>query len=153
MRLELVAYDRSFLDLSWTWLHDPTIKALTMAPDFTRAAQEEFFAALPTRTDYHIWGVRLLPDRPIGVAGIKDVRGKDGEYWGYIGEQSCWGQGLGRDMLELVEDQAQRLGLSTLKLLVEAGNTRAMTLYGKVGYQEQSRSEGRVQMLKSLKCN
>ena len=37
--VEFLPYDEAFLSLSWNWLTDPEIKALTMTPDFDRAAQ------------------------------------------------------------------------------------------------------------------
>ena len=66
--IEFTAYDESFLALSWDWLTDPEIKALTMTPDFDRAAQARWFESLPDRSDYLIWGV-CCAGRPIGVCG------------------------------------------------------------------------------------
>jgi RimJ/RimL family protein N-acetyltransferase len=152
MRLVLAPYDRSFLDLSWAWLHDDEIKTLTMTPDFSRADQERFYTSLASRTDYHLWGVLLAPDRPIGVAGIKNVRSNRGEYWGYLGAKDCWGRGLGGEMLSLVEVEARKLGLTRLELVVAPNNERAIALYRKSGYRQLSSGREAILMEKSLGC-
>ena len=38
--------------------------------------------------------------------GLKNVRGQLAEYWGYIGERSLWGQGLGKHLMLAIEAQA-----------------------------------------------
>src|ERR1044071_4858744 len=56
-RLQFVNYDARFLELSWEWLTNPEVKQLAMTPDFTREGQAQWFATLPNRTDYAIWGL------------------------------------------------------------------------------------------------
>ena len=56
-KTEFVAYDESFLNLSWEWLNDSEIKQMTLTPDMTREGQRKWFENLNSRNDYHIWGI------------------------------------------------------------------------------------------------
>ena len=133
-RIRLVPYSREYLNLSWGWLNDPEIKALTMTPDFTRTEQLAFFDSLPDRKDYHIWGVEAPDGTPIGAGGIKNISGDIGEYWCYIGERDWWGRGVGRQILERCEEKASELGLRHLTMKASATNDRSIGLYAKMGF-------------------
>jgi RimJ/RimL family protein N-acetyltransferase len=150
MAVRLVPFDRRFLDRSWEWLQDEETKRLTMTPDFTRQDQQRFFDSLPTRSDYRIWGVVLAGCEPIGAAGLKNVAGGSAEYWGYIGDKSLWGQGLGGEMLVAVEAEARRLGLTELVLQVATDNVRAMRAYENSGFQLAGEQAGVLVMRKTL---
>jgi RimJ/RimL family protein N-acetyltransferase len=147
--LQLVDYDRTYLDRSYDWLRDPETKALTMTPDFSRDDQSTFFAKLPSRTDYKVWGV-AVDGHPAGATGIKHITGSDGEYWGYLGEKNLWGRGLGATMLAAVEDKAQGLRLYRLHLHVSPDNERAIRLYRRAGYDVVSDQEPTLRMEKKL---
>ncbi|CAA9528358.1 MAG: hypothetical protein AVDCRST_MAG31-2141 [uncultured Sphingomonas sp.] len=151
MAVRLVPFDRGFLDRSWVWLHDGETKRLTMTPDFTREDQRRFFESLPSRSDYRIWGVILDPEGAIGAAGLKHIGGGSAEYWGYIGEKSWWGRGLGGEMLAAVEAEARRLGLARLNLRVAAENIRAVRLYERAGFERSEERSGVLVMRKSVK--
>ncbi len=104
-----------------------------MTPAFTRQEQLQFFDDLPSRVNYHIWGVQY-DAQIVGAAGLKNFRGDTAEYWGYIGVKGLWGRGLGRRMVEQVESKARELGVAALDLKVAASNPRAIALYRKMGY-------------------
>jgi RimJ/RimL family protein N-acetyltransferase len=132
--IRLVRYDRTYLNRSWDWLRDPEIKELTMAGDFTREDQEAFFASLPERNDYKIWGIQSADGDPIGAAGIKNIRGTTGEFWCYIGERSWWGRRIGGRILELCEEKARELGLDELTMIAGATNDRSIGAFEKMGF-------------------
>lgn len=150
--LKLVPYDRDCLDKSWEWLRDPEIRALTMTPEFTREDQIRFFESLPTRQGYHVWGV-VVDGAVVGAAGLKNVRGGVAEYWGYIGERCLWGHGIGKLLMLAVEAQALAQGYATLDLQVSTANPRAMALYRKMGYEEDTTASNTevARMVKDLK--
>lgn len=133
-KVTLVPFDIACLEKSWRWLSDPEIRELTMTPAFTREEQRRFFASLPARDDYFIWGVSLDKIGLIGAAGLKNHRGSLAEYWGYIGEREYWGKGIGRHMIAAVEEKARTLGFSELDLKVSTANKRATALYHKAGF-------------------
>lgn len=134
MLVELSTYTKEFLELSWKWLNDPEIKTLTDAAEFTKQEQEKWFHSLPLKKDYKIWGV-ICDGQPIGVTGIKKITGIDGEYWGYIGEKNYWGKGIGSQMLNIIEQEAAGMKLTSIWLQVLTSNERALQLYVKNGYQ------------------
>ncbi len=150
-KVRLVPYDRAFLDLSWDWLRDPEIKALTMAADFTRDEQRAFFDGLADRADYKIWGVEG-DGVPIGAAGIKHIEGKVGEFWCYIGERDWWGRGVGGQILERCEDKAREIGLQHLIMIADSSNERSIRAFEKVGFARQpgASSAALTQLSKTL---
>lgn len=149
-RITLQAYDKACLDKSWVWLNDPEIRELTMTPVFTREDQTKFFDQLSHRLDYCIWSVLLDGTEVIGVAGLKNHRGSCAEYWGYIGEKQYWNKGLGRGLIDAVEQKAKQLGFTELYLKVTVANPRAIELYEKVGFviAPETSTESCLQMVK-----
>jgi RimJ/RimL family protein N-acetyltransferase len=131
---ELVTYDEVFLHKSWEWLNDPEIKKLTLTPNFTKTDQINFFKSLPQRTNYWIKGV-LENKEPVAVVGLKNISDTTAEYWGYIGEKSYWGKGLGSFMIAACIAKANTLSLQKIYLKVSKDNERAKWLYLKKGFQ------------------
>ena len=148
----LEPYDRTYLDLSWNWLRDPEIKALTLTPDFTREQQQAFFASLAGRADYRIWGVASDAGEKIGAAGIKHIDGPNGEFWCYIGERDYWGRGVGGQILTLCEDQARALGIERLIMIAATDNMRSVKAFEKMGFGLDAvvLGDGLVQLSKSV---
>lgn len=148
-RLSFVRFDEIYLERSWHWLHDPETKRLTMQPDFTRGDQLRWFAGLPKRSDYLVFGVSC-DGVPIGALGLKHIAGDAAEYWGYIGDRDYWGAGLGKEMMRFIFNQARKLGLNELYLKVHKNNVRAIRLYTRVGFKMVGENEDAIQMRQSL---
>lgn len=148
-QLSLAEYDENFLAMSWEWLRDPEIKALTRTPDFTKVQQRAFFDSLPLRHDYRIHGV-LHQGIPVGAAGLKKISSQSAEYWGYLGDRTLWGKGLGVQLIELIVTEARNLGLSSLYLNVGKDNPRAIALYRKTGFVATADTEECLVMTKQL---
>lgn len=147
--LELAPYDASFLAPSLAWLTDPEIAWLTMTPPFTEASQRTWFAGLPNKTDYLIWGV-AHHGRPVGAVGLKNVTDTSAEYWGYVGERNLWGRGLGRQIVDGALRHAVALGLRDVWLRVRTENERAIRLYHTCGFVEEADEGGVIVMRRSL---
>ena len=147
--LSLVPYTREFLDLSFVWLTDPEVKRLTDTPDFTREDQEAWFAGLSGRADYAVWGIRL-GERPVGVCGLKHISDGKAEFFGYLGEKTLWGRGLGETMLDLTESEAKGMGIRSLCLNVRKDNERALRLYRKKKYRVAEESATHFLMKKDI---
>ena len=146
-----VKYDEIYRDRSWDWLQDAEIRDLTMTPVFTRDVQKAWFASLPEKTDYIIWGIAEC-GQPIGAFGLKNVTHQDAEYWGYIGERSHWGKGIGRWMVNQSLAEASRLGLTRIYLKVIIHNERAIRLYRAMGFSEAKREQALVWMERSVQA-
>ena len=149
-RLSFGRFDEIFLEKSWHWLRDPEIKQLTMSPDFNREEQLDWFARLPEKTDYLIWGL-AGNGIPIGALGLKNITEHEAEYWGYIGDRGCWNTGLGGEMLCFILSQAKKMGLNELYLKVHRANARAIRLYTRFGFKTVSEDKEVINMRLSLR--
>lgn len=150
--IKLEEYSEVYLELSWEWLNDKDIKALTNTPQFSKESQNVWFESLKNKTNYKIWGVSY-DNIPIGVFGIKNIDTEDkvGEYWGYIGRKEYWGKGLGKQiLLNLLNVAKDDLFLENIVLKVLIDNEVAINLYKKVGFNEVSRQDGLINMVKKL---
>lgn len=147
--VSFVEFDEAFLALSAKWLNDEEVKRLTNTPDFTKDSQEKWFNGLKNKSDYFIWGI-LAEATLIGVCGLKNVTNVDCEYWGYIGEKSYWGKGIGLIVMKALEENAIQIGLKSIWLQVIKSNKRAYNLYAKAGYEIECESELMIQMRKKI---
>ena len=148
--VELVLYDRCYFEKSRLWLEDDEINRLTdtgILPD--EPTRLKWFESLPSKKDYLIWGV-AFEGQPIGACGLKHISDSKAEYWGYIGEKSLWGKGLGTSMLYNIEQKAKELKIEELYLTVLEDNIRAIRMYRKNGFIEDSFSYGYFNMTKIL---
>lgn len=133
--IELVEFNVDFFDLSKEWLSDIEINHLTNAGQLPSEEKRLlWFVSLPSRSDYLIWGVKYN-GRPIGVSGLKQITNNRAEYWGYIGDKTLWGRGLGKEMLCETLQKAKERGLSGVYLKVRKFNQRAFHLYLKFGFK------------------
>ena len=131
--IEFVNYDKEFLSLSWGWLNDRETKRLTNTPDFTKDQQEKWFDNLSKNSNYFIKGIEYNGDK-IGVVGLKNITDKEGEYWGYIGENKHRGKGVGGSMIAYILDFAKVKKLENVYLKVVGFNKVAINLYKKKGF-------------------
>lgn len=116
-----------------------------MTPAFTDEGQERWFANLPSKTDYLVWGVELA-GRPVGVIGLKGIRGERAEYFGYLGEKATWGQGLGSEMVETALSEAKARGCNVVSLRVWRENPRAISLYRRLGFELVGEQDSELHM-------
>lgn len=149
MGIKFVYFDKEFVNLSWKWLNDEDIRRLTNTPIFTREEQNIWFDKLNDKNDYFIWGVEISGIK-IGACGLKNIINSACEYWGYIGEKTYWGHGLGHEMMTLAEEEARVLGMSGIWLKVIKDNNRAISLYKKQGYNFESETDTLFVMRKKL---
>lgn len=149
MKIVFCDFDLDFLDYSWVWLNDLEIKILTNTPDFTKESQRNWFNRLQHKSDYLILGVKI-DEVPVGVCGLKNISNYDGEYWGYIGERTYWGKGIGSQMMKKIEEIAMSKGLKSVWLQVLEENDRAIRLYKSFSYKVVSSNNNLIIMRKLL---
>lgn len=133
MHLELVDFDEVFLDASYLWLQDFELRYLIDSDLVTKYSQQQWFNSLKEKKGYFIMGIKYN-GFPIGVVGIKNIMDDKGEYWGYIGEKSLWGIGIGKWMLEKTLSICKEKSINKLYLRVLESNKRARGLYEKYGF-------------------
>lgn len=133
--VRLVNYSRLYFDLSKNWISDPELNRLIDAGELPSDINRElWYESLPFRSDYKIWGCEY-GGRPIGVCGLKRITSHNAEYWGYIGEKSLWGQGIGGGYILAIQKFAKEFGLNSIYLKVLKFNARAINLYIKYGFK------------------
>ncbi len=127
--LRLVDYDEQYRDLSYEWLQDPELRRLTRSRQLTREEQLAWYAALPDRTDYVIWGIEC-DGVPVGTMGLKHI-GVDegGEYFFYLGKREFWGRGISAWAYQTIYEQARIRGLRYLYGIIAKENTRSMGVH------------------------
>jgi len=137
--------DHQFLKVSRDWLGDADFRDLIMAEPTNQAAQEVWFASLPNRRDYRIWGVKLSEEW-VGACGIKNIdqRLKVAEYWGYIYPTELRGRGLGWEMFRFLASQAVDMKIKKLWLRVSIKNKIALTSYERWGFSVVDNDEVNV---------
>jgi RimJ/RimL family protein N-acetyltransferase len=130
-----VPFDERYRDLSFGWLSDPEIARLTRVPPMTRESQAVWFAGLPARTDYAIWGIEC-DGVPIGAFGLKLIGVDEGaEYFMYIGDPAYWGRGIARWSFDEVYEQARARGLKYLYGIVGKDNPRSLAVDLRHGFE------------------
>lgn len=135
MILRFVPFSEEALECSYVWLREHEIKHLTMTPEITKESQRIWFESLETRKDYWVKAIEA-DGKLIGAAGLKhiDMSEKKAEYFGYIGEKTLWGNGIGKEMVIYVIEYAKTLGIRTVYLQVADYNEKALHLYKKQGF-------------------
>lgn len=132
--------DALFLQMSRDWLQDVGFRELIMAEPIEKEAQEVWFASLPYRSDYLIWGVKS--SEWIGACGLKNINHEKrcAEYWGYIYPSDLRGRGIGFEMFQYCRQYGIKLGLKTLYLTVSEQNPSAQIAYQRWGFHKVRRS-------------
>lgn len=131
--IKIETFDIEYLNKSWIWLNDNEMRKLTMTPKFTQKEQIIWFNSLSYNKNYFIKGVNYNEER-IGVIGLKNITKDTGEYFGYIGEKKYWGLGIGKYMLNYIENYCKKIGIKKIYLKVLKNNKRALLLYKNFNY-------------------
>lgn len=88
----------------------------------------------------------LVGDRPIGRIGLNQFRRRDRicSFYMYIGEPAFWGQGYAQDAaMTLLAYAFDRWDLNQVELWTLADNNRAVAMYRRCGFVEESRLRDR----------
>ena len=106
--------------------------------------QEGQFLEKKTASDNEIEIIAVVDGRVAGTAGIDAVgtkfKLKHRAECGVSVLQEYWGLGIGRALMEACIECAEKAGYVQLELNVVAENTRAVSLYKKLGFVEYGRN-------------
>ena len=81
-------------------------------------------------------------DAPVGYAGLLTRRGtRSARLYSIAVSPNSVGRGVGRRLLQAIEDEARRRGASRLHLEVRADNVSAIHLYERMGYRRVGRRD------------
>ena len=82
------------------------------------------------------WVVAYLDGRAVGCGGVKAVDDRTGEIRRVFIDSSVRGRGVGRRLLEGLEEQARRLGYRRVRLNTGDRQPEALGLFRSAGYLE-----------------
>jgi ribosomal protein S18 acetylase RimI-like enzyme len=110
------------------------------AADAVATAEGEFSELLPdglASPGMHLWTASTREGEAVGLGWLELRRTTSGvSAWVYDVHLDAdrRGQGLGRQLMEALHDQARELGATTIGLNVFGHNTAAIRLYDSLGY-------------------
>lgn len=144
--IEFKDFNRNVLEKSWEWLADPQIKELTSTPDIDRESSEKWFESLKTRRDYFIKSI-WHNNKPIAVMGLRNLKEKDGEAFGYIGEKEYWGKTVGVQGLEYLIKYGKSINLDSVYSIILKTNLSSYKLHRRLGFvKEGDKDENNIIM-------
>lgn len=143
--------DEAFLQISHKWFEDTDFRNLIMAATPDRDAQIAWLAALNSRQDYKIWGVKHM-GHWVGAFGLKGISSlaNTAEYWGYIYPKELRQLGIGHEMFCHSCRYAIAKELQVVWLRVSPKNIRAIEAYTRWGFLAASSSAEEIYMVKQL---
>jgi RimJ/RimL family protein N-acetyltransferase len=137
-RLYLRAPELDELDDLIRWVTHPDVRRhLSRRFPLNRVQEEGWLRGLDPQRDVVLVLVLRESQRAIGCAGLHGLGGPDrqAELGIAIGEPDAWGQGYGREAIELLLGYGfDELGLHRVHLNVWATNARAIACYERLGF-------------------
>jgi GNAT superfamily N-acetyltransferase len=82
------------------------------------------------------WFIAYLDGRPVGCGGLKAVDEEMSEIRRVFVDESARGHGIGRRLLEALEEHARRLGYQRVRLNTGDSQPEALALFRAAGYVE-----------------
>jgi putative acetyltransferase len=80
--------------------------------------------------------VAYLDDEPVGCGAVRRLDGRDAEVKRMFVAERLRGRGLGRALLDTLEDEARALGATRLVLETGTRQREAMALYERAGFRQ-----------------
>lgn len=134
-----VPFDETYLRHSAVWLQDEDLRDLIRSAPFDAQEQAAWFAALPGRDDYAVWGI-AVDGEPVGVMSLKDIGVDDGALYSmYVGERAFWRSGIGRWALREVQGEVAARGFQWVRGRIALHNTRSQRAHFALGMEEVGR--------------
>ena len=140
--VELRAIERENLPRYVEWLNDPAIMAYfgPLEP-MSLAEEERWFEGQLAQANTRNFGI-YYEDEHVGGAGYSQInwRERSAEIGLFIGRKELWNKGLGADVMStLVRFGFEQMNLHRIYLRVYEENTRAITCYQNVGFQQEGK--------------
>ena len=108
---------------------------ITHETEYRKGSQlVDFFNSLETRENYFIYGITFM-GVAIGACGLKNFINEKAELWLYIGDKSYWGKGLGKIIMNRLEEKALDKNLLKLYLKVIKENVAWVRCNKSVAYR------------------
>lgn len=139
LRVEIRPVEREDLPYRVQWLNDPSVQGtLSFDTPVSLAKTIRWFEKTlsdPTRRDFTVW--HREAESRIGFCGLLsvDFKTRKAEVYVSIGEKSYWGQGIGTEVYQLIEEYSfGELGLERLYLYTLVENLGTQRIMEKLGW-------------------
>jgi diamine N-acetyltransferase len=146
-RIRLRGNERSDLPKFVEWLNDPEVRRyLSASLPLSQAAEEQWFENMLKRPpEEQSLGIEIKNGdgwRLIGNCGIFDInwRTRSAEVGLFIGDKTCWNQGYGTEVMQLLLQHGfGTLNLNRIFLRVDAENLGGIRAYEKARFIHEAR--------------
>jgi diamine N-acetyltransferase len=146
-RVRLRAAERSDLPLFVAWLNDPEVRQFLLINLPLSLADEErwFDNMLKSPAEEHVLVIEIFTEdgwKAIGNTSLMEIgwTNRLAEVGIFIGEKSYWGQGYGRETMQLMlQHSFETLNLNRVWLRVYEHNLRGIKAYEHAGFVHEGR--------------
>jgi len=120
------------------WWHDPELISMTSGnPEkFSDKAIQKQVQEMVNDSKAHHWLIEIA-DQVVGHINLCQMTKSKAELQIVIGEKEYWGQGIGKEAIELVLANAKKLNYKEIYIEVRPENLRARKLYKSAGFTEK----------------
>jgi diamine N-acetyltransferase len=145
-RIRLRADERSDLPQFCAWLNDPDVRRfLLLSLPLSQAAEEQWFEDMLKRpVQEQPLGIEIQDGdgwRLVGNCGFIDIdwTARSAEVGLFIGDKSCWNQGYGTEVMQLLLRHGfETLNLNRIFLRVDTENLGGIRAYQKAGFVKEA---------------
>jgi diamine N-acetyltransferase len=141
-KIKLVPLEKDDLAKSRSWVNDVSLNSrmLRVLP-VTQGEQERWYQDIANDPSKIVFAIKTLKGKEhIGNTGLyhTDWIHRRAEFWILIGEQDFWKQGVGSEVVSLMQRYAfKSLNLNRLYLNVGVDNREAIALYRKLDFVQE----------------
>lgn len=141
-KIKLVPLEKEDLPKTRSWANDTFLNSrmLRVLP-VTQLDQEKWYQDIVQDPSKIVFAIKMLKtEEHIGNTGFYHIDWihRRAEFWILIGEKDCWKQGIGADIVRLMQRYAfNNLNLNKLYLNVGADNQGAIALYNKLNFAQE----------------
>ena len=145
-RIRLRANERTDLPKFVEWLNDPQVRRfLLMSLPLSQAAEEQWFEDMLKRpVEEQPLAIEIRAGdgwRMVGNCSFMEINqiARSAEVGLFIGDKSCWNQGYGTEVMQLLlKIGFETLNLNRVFLRVFAGNLGGIRAYQKAGFVQEA---------------
>lgn len=141
-KIKLLPLEKEDLPRSRSWVNDACLNSrmLRVLP-VTQVEQEKWYEDIVQDPSKIVFAIKTLDgEEHIGNTGLYHIDWihRRAEFWILIGQQDFWRQGIGSDVVSLVQRYAfNNLNLNKLYVNVGVDNQEAIALYKKLNFVQE----------------
>jgi RimJ/RimL family protein N-acetyltransferase len=129
------------------WFNDPEVHKFLARRKLTLKEERAWIKSIPKVKDSLHFCIDTRDSLHIGSVGLNNINRLDGyaTFGIMIGDKHYWGQGYGREAMQLIIDYGFRhFKLHRIELEVYSYNLRGIKLYKRLGFKLEGRKRQRI---------